>query len=229
MPLKSRRQFPARGWFFFESRTGWTAPSMLDFETTVSEIIQHRLANPRFKNEWSTDRDAVRDELDRQTCLQLASMGLAEQYCTSGNESSFQPGPAPQQPWLGRKLRESAAVVKKMVSGVAVLIEWLGEGGQPVARPLAASRAGVCASCPKNRPGKLSEFFTEETSELIRKQLAIKSDMTLETEHDAQLGVCDACLCPLQLKVWTPLVHITKHLKPNVRAQLDPRCWITKE
>jgi len=41
--------------------------------------------------------------------------------------------------------------------------------------------------------------------------------------------VCEACLCPMKAKVHVPIHHIKKHMKPEVQAKLDLRCWITKE
>ena len=50
--------------------------------------------------------------------------------------------------------------------------------------------------------------------------------MDLKTSKDAELNVCQACLCPLKLKVHTPMSLIQKRLKPEQRAELDPKCWI---
>jgi len=228
MPLKNRKILPSGGYHFYEARTGWSPMPMLDFETTVNLIIEHRKANPRFAGQWATDRASVSDELDLSTCRQLASKGLAEDWCTEGGGFSFQAGPAPQQQWLGRKLRESAAAVRKLVAGIGVLTDWLGDGAEPVSPEVAEPRAATCAGCPKNRPGNLGDFFTTEASELIRKQLEAKSDMNLSTKSDGSLGVCSACLCPLKLKVWTPIEHVLKHTSDEVKKQLDERCWILK-
>lgn len=228
MPLKNRKILPPGGYHFYEARTGWSPMAMLDFETTVNLIIEHRKANPRFAGQWATDRESVASELDLSTCRSLASKGLAEEWCQEGGGFSFQAGPAPQPQWLGRKLRESAAAVRKLVAGIGVLTDWLGDSADPVAPEVAETRAQTCAGCPKNRPGGLGDFFTTEASELIRKQLEAKADMNLSTKSDGSLGVCSACLCPLKLKVWTPMEHILKHTSDEVKRQLDERCWITK-
>ena len=226
MPLKNRKILPPGGYHFFEARTGWSPMAMLDFETTVSLIVEHRKANPRFAGQWATDRESVSAELELQTCQHLASKGLAEEWCMDGGGFSFQAGPAPQQQWLGRKLRESAAAVSKIVAGIGVLTDWLGETAEPVSEEVANHRATICSGCPKNRPGGFTDFFTVEASELIRKQLSVKSDMNLATHKDQDLGVCSACLCPLKLKVWAPMEYILKHTSDDVKNQLDERCWI---
>ena len=71
--------------------------------------------------------------------------------------------------------------------------------------------------------------FTIPTSELIRKQLSMRQDMALKTESDEKLGVCNACGCPLKLKVHVPASHIKKHTSEAVKRELDPRCWIPAE
>jgi hypothetical protein len=229
MALKTRKTLPAGGFFFYEAKTGWSPMAMMDFETTVNLIIEHRLANPRFKGQWATDFETVANELELQTCRQLASKGMAEQFCNDGGGFSFREGPTPLPQWLGRRLRENVAAVKQYVSGLKVLMEWIGEGGDPVSQELADSRSEVCAACPMNRPGKLADFFAEEASEQIKRQIAVKADMKLQSKREGELGVCSACLCPLGLKVWAPIEHVKKYLSKETEAKLDGGCWITKE
>jgi hypothetical protein len=226
MPLKNRKILPPGGYHFYEARTGWSPMAMLDFETTVNLIVEHRKANPRFAGQWATDRASVAEELDLQTCRQLASRGLAEEWCQEGGGFSFQEGPAPKQQWLGRKLRESAAAVKNIVAGIGALTDWLGDGAEPVESSEAENRASICFGCPNNRPGTLGDFFTTEASEMIRKQLSVKADMKLATSKDNSLGVCGACLCPLKLKVWAPIEYIRKHTSDEVKSKLATNCWI---
>lgn len=225
MPLLNRRQFPPGGFQFFEPKTGWRSSPGFTFDQVVEEIIRHRMANPRFASQWNTDFDLVADELDTYTCVRI---GMDPNYC-SGGSPSFVSGPPPSRSqWVGRVV-ESAAAARKVMTGIAVLLDWLGSGGKPVAPELAEARAAVCAGCPQNTAGNLTDFFTVPASEQIRKQLAIRSDMKLATTHDEQLNVCKACFCPMKLKVHTPIQHILAHLKPEGRAALDPRCWIPKE
>lgn len=222
--LKSRRTFPPGGFVFFEPKTNWSSRPGATFEETVQEIIKHRLANPRLASQWNTDFKLVADELDEYTCVRI---GLNEAYCTPGFPS-FPSGPA-SDPHRLSLLNGVAAGGRKVVTGIAVLLDWLGSGGKAVAPELAEARAAVCADCPQNKPGDWTSHFTGPTIEHLRKQLAIKNDMKLTTTQDDRLNVCKGCWCFMRLKVHTPLQHIIAHLKPEGRAELDPRCWIEKE
>jgi hypothetical protein len=128
--------------------------------------------------------------------------------------------------------REQASVaggVKRMVTGAAILRDWLGAGGTPVAPKLANQRAAVCATCPMNDKGDWTRFFTVPAAEQIKTQIELRNTLQMNTPFDAQLQVCSACLCPLKLKVHTPLEHIEAHLKPVDREKLDKPCWILSE
>jgi hypothetical protein len=48
----------------------------------------------------------------------------------------------------------------------------------------------------------------------------------LKTDLDHALNICQACLCPLKLKVHVPLDLIRKHLSPQAKSALDTHCWI---
>lgn len=226
MPLLNRRQFPPGGFVFFEPKTNWRSSPGFTFEQTVEEIIRHRLANPRFATQWNTDFDSVADELDAYTCVRIS---MDPNYC-SGGSPNFPPVPAPPRPWPG--LPNVGAVVagtRKVVTGIAVLLDWLGQGGKPVDPLQAEARAGTCAACPHNKPDDLTAVFTVPASELIRKQLAIKNDLKIATPYDEKLGICELCACPLKLKVHTPIVHILKRLPQEVLAKLPDFCWIAQE
>ena len=93
---------------------------------------------------------------------------------------------------------------------------------------MADSRAAICATCPRNDGGDFTAYFTKPIADRIRTQLEIRGDLQLRTSHDEKLTVCSACDCPLKLKVWVPIEHIMLHTADDVRAKLDPRCWILK-
>lgn len=96
-------------------------------------------------------------------------------------------------------------------------------------RELAESRAGICSDCPQNSPKTWKDFFNVSAQAFMQGQLEKKNEMKLETSIDDKLGVCQACLCPMKLKVWTPLKHILAKMPADVKPRLDPRCWILKE
>ena len=71
-------------------------------------------------------------------------------------------------------------------------------------------------------------FVAAEVSEVeARGEVTVL--LSLATAVDDQLGSCTACICPLKLKVHCPADYIQAHLKPAVKAQLDPRCWMLSE
>jgi hypothetical protein len=74
----------------------------------------------------------------------------------------------------------------------------------------------------------LQLWFVKKAADLIQKEIEQIHDMKLSTPYDNRLGVCAACLCPMEKKVHAPLEIIEKHTLPAVKADLDPRCWILR-
>lgn len=220
--LRNRRNSPINGFQFREPKTGALLTSW-GFDDLVGQVRQHRSQNPRFN--LTTDKNAVETEVDEQNAMRMLAIRGAEAFITM-DEVYVPKTIAPRR----RSVFASVAGgVNKLAAGMSVLHDWLGEGGQAVPREQSARRAAVCANCPKNEPGDWTRFFTEEASETIRRQLAIKNDMALTTPDDEKLQVCGACLCPLKLKVHTPLMHIIKHMSAKVKGELHGECWILKE
>lgn len=220
----SRSQIPPGGWQFYQPQTRWSAPTPIasTFDQTVNLIIKHRLSNPAMivRHNLATDAVTVGNELESFTRTRL---GL-------GPASPPKLPPPPAAPQLSGAVQQAVAAVKKLAAGTALLMEWDESGLPPVASSVSESRAAVCAGgCPKNEKGKsLSEYFTVPASNMIRRRFERLEQLELKTSHDAELNVCQACLCPLRLKVHTPMELILKRLKPEQRAELDPRCWILK-
>lgn len=215
----SRSQFPNGGWQFFQPQTNWNAPTpkASTFDQTVNLIIKHRLANPAvlIKHKLSTDPAAVANELETYTRMRLG-MPIAPK--------TLPPVAPPQVPG---GVAQAVAAVKKLAAGVAVLMEWEESGLPPEPPDVSEARAAICAGCPKNDKNKsITELFTVPTAEMIQRRFERLRGLKLATTRDAELNVCQACLCPLRLKVHTPKDLIVKRLKPEQRAELDPRCWI---
>lgn len=219
----NRHTFPKAGWVFFQPQTNWHAPTPLasTFSQTVNLIVAMRKKNPAItaQHKLSTNPEAVASELEAYTRKRL------------GLKLEAAPTPFPVNPSPSRESVAGAVVarVKKLAAGAALLFEWESSGAPPVAQNLAESRATICSTCPQNKKGvSLSEWFTVPAADAIRKKLARLNDMKLTTSKDAGLNVCEACLCPLHLKLWCPGDLILKHMKPETKAELDPRCWILK-
>lgn len=221
MSQLSHTQTPPGGWQFYQPQTKWSAPNPIanTFDQQVTNIIKHRLANPATTVQFklATDFNSVAAELDSYTRTRLGMPAL----------SFPKPMPPPSVPQLSAVAQAGVAAVKKIAAGAALLMEWEESGMPPVDASLSQKRADICATCPKNEQGKsLTDYFTGPLSEKMRARFARLFAMNLTTTQDDKLQVCSACLCPLRLKVHTPMELITKRLKPEQRAELDPRCWI---
>jgi hypothetical protein len=75
MSTLKRNEFPPGGWSYFQSATGWSAPTPTSstFDQTVILIIKHRQQNPAavLKYKLSMDFNTVANELDLYTRLRL--------------------------------------------------------------------------------------------------------------------------------------------------------------
>lgn len=199
--------------------------AMVGFDASVKAIIQHRNANKAatIKHQLSTDFDSVADELELYTRHRLGIPLPAP-------PSFFHPSRSPLP--KGEDAAAGASWFRQVVrsgTGISTLADWLGTDGKPVDAALAEQRAEICAGCPQNKSGDLLSFFTKPVADLIRKQIEEKESLKLTTSRDSAIGLCDACGCPLKLKVHVPLVYIKKHIKPPEWDRLDPRCWMLKE
>lgn len=225
----SRSQFPPGGWEFYQPQTRWSAPTPKSstFDQTVVLIIKHRLANPAMVVRYGlkTDAGSVGAELEAYTRVRL---GMAPATPPGGAAVPKMQAPI-AVPQLSGPVQQAVAVVKKMAAGASLLLEWEESGMPAEPAEVAAARAFICSDCPKNDKGKsITEYFTVPAADNIHKRFQKLFAMNLTTPHDAALNVCQACLCPLKLKVHTPMILIQKRLKPEQRAELDPRCWILK-
>jgi len=186
--------------------------------SAVKEIIKVRLKNPAIteKHKLPTNFDAVRDELIK---FNAARTGMA-----LAPPASFQ---SPRRS-LPQAVEALAVAVSKTAQGAALLLEWEESGLPPESAETASKRASICVQCPKNGKGELTRWYTVPVAEMLRKRMARVHAMNLTTPQDDQLGVCEACQCPLKLKVWTPMNIIKKRLKPEQEKELWRDCWITR-
>lgn len=184
-----------------------------------------RQANPFLaeRHGWRLDREGVEHDVEQHNVARMISGGWTD-FIIQDNQN---PTPTYVMPPAEKK-RTGAAVgsIRNVAAGVGVLLEWLGSGGKPVEQSLADSRAAICVGCPKNGQGGILSYFTKAAADTIRIQMEIRGDLQLKTPHDEKLGVCEACLCPLRLKVFTPIEHVLAHTSNDVKTQLVPQCWI---
>ena len=219
----SRTQFPSGGWEYYQAETNWTAPTPKSstFDQTVILILSMRQKNPAMtlRTKWAMTIEGVGNDLEAYT---RARLGMAP----TGQDFPKMSPPA-AIPQLAGAALQAVAEVKKRAAGAAFLLEWEESGLPPSSPDISERRAGVCVTCPKNNPEKtLFDYFTVKASEMIRKRFERLFSLGLKTSVDEKLNVCEACLCPLRLKVHSPRELIDKRIKPEQRAELHPNCWI---
>lgn len=119
--------------------------------------------------------------------------------------------------------------LKHDADGLAILKEWLGDGGEPVAPIHAELRAAICSVCPENRGGNWWDKFKNQIARTIRKHLEFKHRVGLSVSTEANLHMCRACGCALPLKVWVPVKHLKTHVSEKTISKMPSFCWIKKE
>lgn len=224
MRLLSRSAFVPGGFAFFQPETNWHAPSG-SFNAVAEAIRRHRLGNPHLvkKHGWATDSESIADELDSYVALNLSKNPRYSHFITEGGGSV-----AALPKWRPRSAVPVEAA-KKTVAGIRTLLDFFGSGGRPVEKALAEKRGAICQTCPHNKAGDWSSWFTGPVADVIRQQLGIKNDLRLVTSRDADLHVCELCRCDLKLKPWVPLHHILEYTSPEVMASFPAYCWIKVE
>jgi hypothetical protein len=230
--LKSRTQAPPGGFLYAQRQTAWQnwivdPPSQWDFDRLCLALQAHRRANPRFK--FSTNLALIQNEVDSENARRVAAIpGAADVYTVSdGTAVSFRQAPVQSSP-----LQQVAAVAGKLSTGAATIEDFLESGEAPASKETAESRAAICVQCPQNGKGDFTRWFTVPVANRIRNQLEAREKRGLRTSLDDKLGVCEACLCPMKLKVFFPIEFIIRHMSEEVKAQLNaakPRCWILQE
>lgn len=220
-----QKQIPG-GFQFLVPETGWQPAPFSSLDSIVQQLIAHRKGQLYLtqKNGWSVDPAQVYQEVLAYQVAVCVRQGWSD-YLLGGAE--IVPFPPPTPP-LQR--------ARNLAAGASTIVSWLDEGAPAVSPELANKRAAICTGgddprkkCPLNGQGGLEAYFTVPATNAIRAQLNRKREMKLETPMDEHLGVCTGCDCPLPLKCWMVIGSILKKMKPEVKARLDPRCWILSE
>lgn len=210
------------GYPFYQPEMNWNAPPYLGFDQVVDQLITVRAANPRFK--LPTDRASVERDVE-----QYAEQHLRSTYGEKAKQWLVgEPGPYANPMYQPPRERAGEAVARsaKAKVGIRLVMDFLGPSLKPVPHELAEQRASVCVTCPQNKPGSL----ISHTGGLVLKMLLqARSDLKLETSHDANLHDCHACDCNLHLKPHVSIDYILSKTPPDVMAKLDPKCWILSE
>lgn len=223
--LISRQKQIPNGFVFYQPQTGWKAPRFASFDTIVNSLVAHRKGNPFITKKFnlSTDPAAVANEVDEFNAAVCVRMGWNDYV--SNQAAGGQPSGVP----FSSSLPQALASLEKLAAGGRVLVEWINSGQEAVPNDLAEARAAVCVTCPLNAKGDWTSFFTVPVSNKIREALETRRNWNLSTTHDDALKVCEACYCPLPLKVHMPLDRILSRIPQDSLDALAPGCWIRKE
>lgn len=119
--------------------------------------------------------------------------------------------------------------ILKHADGLALLVDWLGKGGDVVPKRLADKRARTCAYCEYNGQPLWWEKSKDTVAQWIRAQLEIKHDMKLKAAREGDLNICQVCGCCLRLKVWVPTSHIVENTSVKTMKEFPEWCWIARE
>lgn len=112
-----------------------------------------------------------------------------------------------------------------VITGVAALSDWLGQGGTHVPNAEAQRRAAICLACPLNQNQQKGMAFAAIQ---FRRYVASKNQANLHIEGEENLKVCVGCQCYLPLKCWIPMENITPYLSEESMLKMresKPDCW----
>jgi len=240
--LRNRSSQIPHGFQFYQSATQWSLPKDLSrsFDATVKAILDYRKGNPGLTKQHglSLDRNVIANELDQFNAQRMVSGGYNNFVMADGPNDPKQlpPHNIPLTQRLQQKAQGVAEAVGNASQAAALLAEWLGEGGMPVASTLSNKRANVCLQCPQNADPKWIQKLETAAAKKIMALLAWKHQLSPPVEQEGKLLTCQVCDCYLPLKVVVPIKHITRGTSPETMAELKTvltnageKCWVVSE
>lgn len=216
------RQIPG-GYIFRIPALGWQSTPWASFDSITRSAIGALQGNPSVAQRlgWDLSYDAMANRIDEFNASVCKHMGWTDYYVEGGSGGAAAPAPFPQPNLLSR--------LGNLAVGGKTLVKWINSGAEAVPKDQAEKRASICSECPLNERGDWLSLFTLPAAEAIRKEIGRKREWKLETANDHLLGSCEACDCPMILKVHVPIKTILEALKPEQRQKLHPKCWILSE
>src|SRR5258707_10858056 len=131
--------------------------------------------------------------------------------------------------WGFSNLMSLLDTLRKTTKGLAVITEWLGDGGIPVSKEQAEARSKCCIGCPENVAPNWWDRATGSIAMAMRAMLAVKNECEYHVEREGQIHVCRVCGCCLPTKIWTPIEHVKKHVSDSDFTKYPQHCWIKNE
>lgn len=203
------------------------------FNSTVDAVIRMRQANPALASAkgWATDFEGVASDVDAFNAAICERMGWTSYITNPVAGAPQSPKFKALSPLSQSQLVAVAGKAKKVWSGVKIISDWEEAGYPAVDQSMADSRAKTCSECPLNGKGDFTKWFTVPAAEAIKRQVEKFNLRKLSTPHDGNLGVCEACSCPLRTKVFCPIEFVKKHTGEEILNDLKngKNCWIVSE
>ena len=232
--IDRNRQIP-NGLTFHVPEVNWSPRKSSSFHG-ITEALQRLVeANPSLHDKYPKGYNDLADLVDQYNANICEQMGWTEYYRAAGGGSVPVPFPVPSNqpsslpPPYSPPSRQIVPRLVGVAEGAETVVEWLASNKDACSDELAEQRAGICSVCPMNGKGGLERYFTIPAANAVRKAYELRRGMKLKTSHDAELGVCEACSCPLRLKVHFKIEDLKVKLGEEVISWLHPNCWILKE
>lgn len=240
--LKNRSSQIPHGYQFYQPQTRWALPVDLSrsFDVSVQQILDYRKGNPGLtaQHGLSLNRTAIANELDQFNTMRMMSLGY-EGFVNMGGPTDPKQMPL-QSLSLSTRLQERVRGVAEAVGNAnkaaALLAEWLGDGGMPVAADLSNRRANVCLYCPQNADPNWFQKLEAQVAMKLKNLLAWKHQLSPPVEQEGKLLTCQVCDCYLPLKVVVPIKHILAGTSAETMVELKTvitnageKCWVVTE
>lgn len=232
MRMKSRTLFPPGGGFsVLHPEAGQKQAFVGSFNECVQFETNFRRKNPALcqKYQWSLNQEAIEAYVDESNAQRCVAHGW-QNFVSDAPAPEWRPPPDEKKTLLHRFSKSVVEGAETVAAGVGVWLEVFGAEGKTVTQDKAEHRASVCVNCPLNdTKTSLKSIFVESAVRQLHQVFGILNNLDLHTSQDAKLGVCTACTCALKSKTWVDISHITAHMSEDVKARLDPGCWVLAE
>lgn len=122
--------------------------------------------------------------------------------------------------------------LKQMAGAAPILLDWLGEGMEPVSSLIALERVKSCLDCPHNTaPNWAQKHLSDPIAKVMLKQLRIRGEanMALPEPLESKAHYCSKCGCSIKLKIHVPVRHIADHTSWEQVLTYPSFCWQRKE
>lgn len=225
--LKSRTKFPPGEFQVLHPEAGMKQP----FKGSFREAVRFEL---EFRRKNKSLAESLGLPADEESCEIYVDEYNAKRCISHGWVNFVELGESPV-PLEAQKKTLLGRVVGVVGSGKATISAYQAMFGQqgPVPLETAEYRAKVCVSCPQNdTKNSLYAYFVKAAAKEIMGLLGALKDINLKVKEPEKLGICKACLCPMQAKVFAPIDNIRKNAPKDVWDQVnkeDPKCWMLTE